>query len=341
MNVPSATSVLGAATVPLDVVRSAFLRSFGARLSPYVARRDVRVGLVGLLAVAFALTLATTLPLWAMAVGPLLLGVPHLVSDVRYLVVRRGDHRDVRRVLFVFAPLLVTLVRPAPSWGFAVAFTAVALARASLRRRAIALVLCALAYALVLRHERLVAQGFVHAHNLVAVALWWSWRARKSIFEKVVLGVFVAASVAIFVGAFDHAASFASPYSAEALDRVVRGVAPVADGTLGLRLVVFFAFAQSVHYGVWLRLVPEDDRGRSIRSFGSSVRALAADVGPWTIVSALAATVGFVAWGVVDVGAAGRGYVNVASFHGYLEVAVALGCLVEGRRPGTSAPTSR
>ena len=41
---------------------------------------------------------------------------------------------------------------------------------------------------------------------------------------------------------------------------------------------------------------------------------------------------GVLAWGLVDLGAARGGYLRLAAFHGYLELAVAARWLVEGRR---------
>ena len=59
------------------------------------------------LAVLLALVGSLTLPLWILAVGPLVLGVPHLLADVRYLVARKGLQRSRRLVIGVGLPLLV------------------------------------------------------------------------------------------------------------------------------------------------------------------------------------------------------------------------------------------
>lgn len=56
-------------------------------------------------AIAFALTLGV--PFWLLALGPIVWGVPHVVADIRYLIIRPGLHR--RKVLWfaVGIPLLV------------------------------------------------------------------------------------------------------------------------------------------------------------------------------------------------------------------------------------------
>lgn len=48
---------------------------------------------------------------------------------------------------------------------------------------------------------------------------------------------------------------------------------PDSWGIFGPRAVVFFAFAQSVHYGVWLRAVPDEARPSRPPARSSSPRA--------------------------------------------------------------------
>ena len=81
---------LGRALDVLDGARRALLRRLG-RVSAIAAlrrRRELRLTAVALssIALAFVLALVATLPL--LALSPLLLGVPHVASDVRYLLVR-------------------------------------------------------------------------------------------------------------------------------------------------------------------------------------------------------------------------------------------------------------
>jgi len=192
----------------------------------------------------------------------------------------------------------------------------------------------------VASHDRVASYVFVHAHNLLAIALWWSWRAKRSPAQRWTLVLFALATIAIFAGGSDALLAFAtsklsfSPVSSKALTRVVAGLAPVSSDSLALHLVLFFAFSQGVHYATWLRLVPEDDRRRAgIRSFASSARALVADMGLPVLLVALAVATGIAAWAVFDLPRATNGYFRVASFHGYLEIAVALRCLVEWKRP--------
>ena len=100
---------------------------------------------------------------------------------------------------------------------------------------------------------------------------------------------------------------------------------------LGPRLVLAFAFAQGVHYGVWLRLVPDEDRARETsRTVRRTFRELLDDCG-WLVGAAAIATLVFCAWGLRDLYGARDGYLSFARFHGSLELAVAALWLVEGR----------
>jgi hypothetical protein len=101
---------------------------------------------------------------------------------------------------------------------------------------------------------------------------------------------------------------------------------------LGARVVLVFAFAQAVHYGIWLRLIPEDDRPRDTpRTFSASLRALENDVGKWVLGGAMVVAVGVAVWAVLDLAAARIGYLRMALFHGYLELIAAALLFVEGR----------
>ena len=104
------------------------------------------------------------------------------------------------------------------------------------------------------------------------------------------------------------------------------------EPTLGLRLVLLFTFAQSVHYVIWLRLIPEDDRERPTpRSFRASWRALIAELGP-LVWLALALALVIVSWALVDLAAARAGYLRLAHFHAFLEFAVLASLWLRGHR---------
>ena len=60
---------------------------------PLLNSRELRVGLAGTLGVIFIASLAFALPIWVLALGPIVWGVPHVMADIRYMVIQPGLHR--------------------------------------------------------------------------------------------------------------------------------------------------------------------------------------------------------------------------------------------------------
>jgi hypothetical protein len=334
----AAADLVEGVLAPIDRVRRAAFAAAGPRVAAWLVDRERRVALYGVVVVLGALALTGLAPLWSLAFGPLVLGVPHLLADVRYLWVRPGFHRRASVWIAVGAPLVLGALTGRTAWGFAACLGAVAIARAaSPWRRAGIAALAALLLVVAVTHRHAVDLAFAHAHNLVALALWWAWRPRTRRVHAIPLALFAVAAVAIALGALAPLAAFAAtgPGSWSAH---VATLAPFATPAVGVRLVLLFAFAQSVHYGVWLRLVPEEDRPREApRPFASSFRALRDDLGPVLLVVAAVLGVALAAWAAFDVVAARAGYLRFANFHGQLELAAAALFALEGR-PGRAAP---
>jgi hypothetical protein len=320
--------------VAFDAPRARVLRAFGAPLRPLLRDRALRVLVYGVIAIATSFALACAAPVELLLAGPLLLGVPHLVADARYLVAKRGLHRRGAFWLLVVAPACASWVHPSAAIGLLALAGGALAARASWRLR---LPVLAVALALAAAAARLgpVADVlFAHAHNVVALALFVLWARGHARRAAVIVVLFVLGCVAILSGAFDGA-SFAS-FARGALEpeSLVAAMGPVADPILGVRLVVLFAFAQSVHYAVWLRLVPEEDRERpGLRPLASSVRALRADLGTPLLAAFAALAVGFLCWGAVSAARARTGYLGLALSHGPLELGAAALLLLERAFP--------
>lgn len=331
---------------PVDALRSAVLRA-ASRATPVVGRRlfadrDARVVLYGVLATATALALAVLAPLWLLALGPIVLGVPHLMADARYLVVRPGLHRRIPFLAAVLAPLVLVWLWPTLAAGLVGVLGAIVVARGALVRKLWLTAVWAVLFAGALALGRTGDVLFAHLHNFVAIGLWWAWTGKRRPMHGLVLLAFALGLAFCFFGpALDivwkmHA--FSAPGSGLDLGREVRSLSPVIDPALGVRFVVAFAFAQSVHYAVWLRVLPEDDRVRpGMRSFASSWRALLADMGIVPVALAGAVLLGLLGWALSNPAAARDGYLRLAISHGHLELAVIALLLVEGVRPRDAA----
>jgi hypothetical protein len=326
------------ALVPLDRLRLALLRALGPVGRHLVRDRELRVGLLGSVAVLTALTGSLLVPWWMLALGPTLIGVPHILADVRYLVARPGLHRRWTFWAFVGVPIAAT------AFGVGVRAGAAALVGAALAARGaawgwravalaggLALGACALAW------PYWTDLAFAHGHNLVAVLLWWAWRARRAAWHLLPLGLFFGALAVIFLaplgGLYDQAFFWWAPAGLDA-NVQVPWLAWGLPADLAVRATLSFAFAQSVHYAVWLRMIPEDDRGRDTpRPWVASLRALRADLGLPLLVLGLGLACTFAVWALVDLGAARHAYLRVGLFHGHMELAAFAWVMLErGRR---------
>jgi len=273
-----------------------------------------------ILLILAALVLTWLSPVGLLLIAPIVLGVPHVVSDFRYLVfrpLRGGSSRLAWLILLTplaaFVALRVGMYfgqsahpRLEVLLGCSAAVAAVALApRASLARQGLALLaLAGLALAAFVWPWQVLLL-FGHVHNLVAFGLWFVWAGAP---RRAAL-VYVGSLLLLLFGL--PAWSTASLAGLE-LPALAGSLAPGLDGGLAVRVVMTYAFAQMVHYLVWIDLVPASQRGRGLR----------ADLGTLGLAAAALGTLGFIGWGLFDPFQARMTYLSLALFHGWLEVAV-------------------
>ncbi len=321
-----------------DGARAALLRSFGAPGRAFLRDPSLRVVLYGLVGVLAALILTLAAPAHTYAVAPLVLGVPHVLADVRYLVVRPGLHRRAWLAALAGVPLVLSATTWQPAVGLSASLVVALLARGSVARRAAVASVAAALVVVAGVWPREAALAIVHLHNVIGAVFLLVVFTRRRWLEAVPVALFVLASGALAFGAFDAALlrpfALRAPTGADPVATTVAIMAPLADPVLGLRVVSLFVFAQGVHYVAWLRLVPELARGRrGIRSFSSSAVAVVTDLGPWVLGAALlsALILGAVAF-TQSLADARSVYLTMAAFHGPLEIAVLALVAVEGRR---------
>jgi hypothetical protein len=319
----------------LDRVRASALRALGRPGQRYLNDRTARVALYASSGIAAAFLLTAALPLWLLGLGPIVCGVPHLLADIRYLVVRPALHRRAGFWLLIAAPLALLLLWPRASLAFLPVLGATVLARGSRFRRVLVLALVCPVIFFAARAGQVADVLVAQLHNVVALGLWWAWHPGRAGARFIPLALFVACVALLLGGAFDavfqHAVARSGP--GVALSELVETLSPARDPAWGRRFVLLFAFAQSVHYAIWLRLVPEEDRPRpGLRSFESSVRALTLDLGSVLPLGCALCVGALVAWACLDLRAARQAYFQLALFHGPLEIAVA-GLLFIERSP--------
>lgn len=353
----------------LDFARRSLVRAIGKGARPLIVTRESRVALFGVMGLVFAFVGALTFPSWTVGLGTVVLGVPHVLSDVRYLVVRR----DYTRRLSLYAAVVLSIAGAALGFGLrgalVGALVATAFSRATLARRALVASAIAVLLATAWRVGPVVDLVYAQAHNLVAILFFGLFvhareRDRRSSEALGSSGKRAYVPLVLFAVL---AAFLLTPYGLEALvwaggllpsrapidldvGTLAGQIAPLADPSWAVRGVVFFAFAQAAHYVVWLRLVPELDRpSPRPRSFTQSARALVRDLTPWGCAFFGSGFVVFVVWGVFSLAHARIAYLQSAFFHGYLELAVLAVWACEGIGPkplperacepeGTNAP---
>lgn len=315
-----------------DALRLRWFQALGPVGSRLARDRELRVSVVFSAVVLSALVGTLVAPLWLLVLGPLVWGVPHIAADLRYLVVRTGFGR--RRALWFVGgiPLLLLGAGVDLVWGFVGAAGVALLARAPQLKR---LVAAALLVGVGLALDGFGHSGdivFGHVHNVAAVGFWWAWRARRGRAHWLPLVLLIAASGLLLsdVGVNVVGARFEWHASGDSADRQLWRLAPGLPPMQGMRLVLLFCFMQSVHYAMWLQMIPDEERKRStVMTFRASVRDLHADFDRIALVVLVLLAAGLIAWASFDMLAADRGYFRMARFHGTMEVMAAVLLLLE------------
>lgn len=347
MNAPvsraHAPSSIASIAIPLDFLRAAVLRLAGRPGRVFLSDRAARVGLYAAFGLAVTLAIACLAPVWAFALGPIVLGVPHLVADVRYLVVRPRLHERRPLVLAVGVPLVLATIVQSPALGLAAGVGAIVFAtsdRVELSRIRVALLAAiGVAIALSARSPRTASLVLLHGHNALAVVVFLVAFARSRRVGAFVALLAVAATGALLGGVFDsvllNAVTGSGPRTGLSFAGMLDILAPnVTDPVLAMRVAVLFVFAQGFHYVIWLRIVPEEARERAgIRSFGSSIAALEREIGIGLVVVVALLALALFARAGTSLEAARVLYLRASGFHGYLEIAFLLFWLSSRQKP--------
>jgi hypothetical protein len=351
---------------PFDAARRAVLVAAlrNQSVRALFSSRDRRVAAILGAHACAALTFTVLFPAPLLVLLPLVLGVPHVVADLRYLVLRRTARFQVRAPVlagcagflgmnaFALLGARFDVARVEIGLGaFVVAAAGIAALgqvegpseRAQRARAAFVLAGVVLLGSVALKAPRIGLVVLLHAHNWVALVVWlWLFRNRSRA---------VLPSLALIVGSAGLLASGIltartlqfGMWKAFGTNLLVAAdwLAPGVPGALGVGLASSFIFLQSVHYLTWLVLIPMDGSTRSgSASFRRSFRGLVADLGApgaaaaagvWAIVAGFGTTAPLATRSV---------YLALVSFHVWLELAALAFYAVRGRtdsRATTSA----
>jgi len=181
-----------------------------------------------------------------------------------------------------------------------------------------------------------------HLHNVVPLFFLWEWsrtiaRGRWA-FRSVNLGWVLVVPALLLVGAFDpllHAtpASLMGFGGVEAFDpaRLAAAYTPAAWTTtdMAVRFLAVFAFMQTMHYVVWIGVLPRFAPDATAR-FDARVPALRGGRA-WLLGGGLAVALGVLF--ALDYAAGKSIYAAAASYHAYLEFPVLLALILGYSRP--------
>lgn len=349
------------AVAPLDRARRAWLAlCLRSRwLTAVLSRRHARIDALASLQALVAFGLALYVPALLFALGPVVFGVAHVAADVRYLVVRQRLARWWRHSVWVGCAALLAVRGLAELGVLSDAFgvetvlvaaflvSAVVAGRAaggSALRAFLALGLTAGAAVVALLHPVGARLVFLHAHNLLALALWLYLFAsrRKGVAWPLLL---VAAGAGVLASGLLYETTLGSPgASAFGLHvfTISDWIAPFARADLAVGVVTSFVFLQSMHYGAWLSSVPQETlKSQGTPTFRMSARSLFADFGVGGVVAVAVATLAVLAGALFQLHRARELYLSLAMFHGYLELAMLAYFFVRRGRDSTPAGERR
>ena len=283
----------------LDWARSRVLRKTLAypTLRKAFLTRSHRLFLFFILTTLFALLSSLFVPLWSLLLGPLLYGVPHLYSSLRYVhhaLIPRSLNESAKatagkgHTLFLFLTLTFTLVTTLRLWMHFHSITLEALPlgdllpewlsygvtclglswiyRHSWRELAPGLTLTLCLLVLAWRFPLEIAGLLMLAHHFIGFLFWIHFSRKDAADFKIALLcslLFCFLHVLIFLGVFDPLYALYSPSGEIAwanleYSQIGALVLPHAtEYTTLFHATTAYAFGQTLHYFLWLKAIPD------------------------------------------------------------------------------------
>lgn len=312
--------------------------------------RSFRV--LALFTTACCLYLAASLffPLWVLLIGPVLWGIPHLISSLRYS--SAGTDKNKRTNLLRFHFIIWTMV-------FIYRFCVdVLLLNAPLSQHPLLFESLCLLAAFIFQ-SRLI--GFLKfkniisfqiftvfilstyfypiqtalvaliGHNYLPLIAWYkSCRTRSDVRTFLICSLmFALASLFIFTGSFDFIYRYITPSGSIAFlnwdySEIISAYAPEGyDYQFWFHIVVLYAFSQAIHYFIWLKAIPENYQQRQHPpSFRWSYLQLSRDFGSGSVLLfIILMAFGTLGWLMFEFQTARLVYFGIASYHGFMEMA--------------------
>lgn len=304
---------------PLDRVRRSFLWALSPWIYPLLRNRDLRICVTACVGISAAFCVTMFFPLWQLLLGPIILGIPHVIGDLRYLMLKDKIYQKEWFWLAVALPFFFYFWTNKVFFAtFAIVLTAFKTRRQGIERRIVQF-LALLLFAVSIQWPRYFLYAFLHMHNIIGIAIWWFWRKKRQKWEMLPLLLCLVGSLGILYIEPVFALQYHPP--SMGIDYYGRRIAGFASGDTQVSWVLLFAFLQSIHYLVWIRLIPEEDRPQKTpRGFEKSYRALELDFGFGFLFVGFLTLVFFIGYAIYSPSLARTDYLALISFHGFLEL---------------------
>lgn len=336
----------------LDLFRSMLLKetlrvSFFRQL---FLSRSTRILILSLVALSFYFSVSLFFPLWVLLIGPILWGVPHIISSLRYNTLFSSDlstrknlmlvqsiiwlivfsYRiaiDIYNVKLIFSsyPLVFESICLMVSFVLHIYFSKFV----SWKSFLFFPLFCALMFSTYLYP---IETGLILliGHNYIPLYSWFQSCQNRSDL-KVFFGVsfiYIALSLAIFFGAFDSIYSTFSPQGHigflnwDYADLVTAFGGTSADYQFWFHVVCLYAFSQAMHYFFWMKAIPENYQLQEHPpSFRWSLNRLSTEFGSSSIYLMISLVLlGLAYWLFFEFQMARLVYFSIASYHGFMEL---------------------
>lgn len=321
----------------VDTFRSFLLKK---TLKVYLFRqiyttRAYRLMFFFMISLIFNFAVALSIPLWVLLVGPVILGIPHLISSTRYIP-------QLTNLNLLSIPLigsffvLIGMIRlwfGAPDFNslelgtglFLIGLVGFYYKESKVRIISSLLLLGGLLVA-SLKYPLETLGFLVLAHNFVAFFFWIARAKSKSDKTTAIasLLLFSSLTLALLTGLFD---AFISNRIFEIFNgfndaSIGAQIFPHADMTLWSRAVSAYALGQGIHYFVWLKAIPEQELPyQHTTNFSYSFKLLKSDMGNRIVYFSGLMLIGLMTFALLKNFTEARIiYVSLAAFHGYFEI---------------------
>jgi len=325
MSAVATSSVAGKFASFLDRARAGFLRKslhFKFAQNIYKQRAE-RTILLFALSVAVNLGLVLLYPSIPFYLAPLILGVPHLYSSLRYG--NRGMHfSSYYWIWFLMFGFQLLRQHGLVSDQYSIFNSAAIVASLLLsgvefrQKKNVFVLLVPLSISLLYAYDSFTGVMFLAiAHNFIAFIFWYRECKNKKDQRVMVsaLALTVATSIALYF------LPFADPMITLTENLTARSATPVM-----IWFTSVFIFSQSIHYFIWLKAIPDHAIAtQAPQSFRGSIRQITEIFGARVYWIAIALILMSLVWVYFYGWEEGRKlYVQLSSYHGFAEIAFLL-----------------